>query len=1159
MLNPSDVYVSGGTSDLLVCWTDKVTKYDASSFYNFEQDNLPLHDLDERTHLLWERMGHPTSSVAGMSFIVSGDATSSCNPQYFVDLSSCLEALPDVINYPILVEVASFGNLGDLKLSNKTFGPDGALEIVNRNSAFAGAVDLSNNPMTFDDIDNTVGYSLATTVSSIFDASAPSITFDLFNSFLFSTEDRTFIASTTNRFDDPRYAEKEQYVFTRRVGRDQLGVLTASLSSTHVPFDNTALDKASSGLLFDIYDKLYRSEAGDAMNSFDASTLNETDNTTVLFPPQNLTDGSDVEDVVAASLYFNHLNSIKISDCDGPIYIRNFTVDGQRSKEYGIEISNSNVNLERCSVSRCTKAGLYAMNSRVNLLRGFVAFRNYGFENGARVGTDYAIKREKYSVLDNYGAGIYAENSTIDFKSTYARDVDKSSEASSLIYTHTHFDKDLPVPSQENLYCLSRNDIGLHAINSNILGGRTELDGSATRAWQDAIQIFSELNTEAGARLNNCSLNLAGRFLLYGNYFGLDAYNSDVSFDYFKAYGNQKEGMKLDGCAFTYNNNVYAGYLGASLYNTARDDYFQHQVTLLHNGAAITANNSTISPVYASSMPDFYETFMISGTHGVYHEGINGVVTHDVKPNVHLNSSKLDAIHASIYPVANGTVAEACLGEAIAAKNGSKVYLRGSKNYANKVIGDNSGNAQHRRAGIYASENSTVSIQGPTVVAQFGVDVLVDNNSELEICPHRDDEGNTLASSFNLDDGSNHTMVELHSTRACLVADNGSVINLQDLGSYHDLWPNADGTYGPALDLTRLDYLKKGQAGTTDYVSSVSAGSLQFYPNAFINQADLPFKPDKTNLTAKHRNFDTGSYTPQPYYYIFDVPIAESDKLTQTSGVTTGGMCLRALNKSKVNVQNVHFPTGHVQTSAVIYDLSGTDDVGEANCSRTFIWNIADDSILKASYLSVSGKHPQDSGYVGPSGTWGNSQPFSGAPNSTPDTSSLSVLDYYGADGAGQNLFGTGSAKNYGAFRLYFSIDPLANYLVDPSSVVSGYVPQVFAQGYQFSGNLSAPGTVSAEYTKAQFSGVGHIPSSTGFHYASSMVHSPKTVKAVLDDSAMNSFANAKHNTANKSGLANVVTRYDPYDQLFGGDSTSDKGKGKGVASVNNFNLRKLN
>ena len=52
MLNPSDVYVEGGSNDLLVCWTDKVTKYDASSFYNWEMDNLPLHDLEERTHRL---------------------------------------------------------------------------------------------------------------------------------------------------------------------------------------------------------------------------------------------------------------------------------------------------------------------------------------------------------------------------------------------------------------------------------------------------------------------------------------------------------------------------------------------------------------------------------------------------------------------------------------------------------------------------------------------------------------------------------------------------------------------------------------------------------------------------------------------------------------------------------------------------------------------------------------------------------------------------------------------------------------------------------------------------------------------------------------------------------------------------------------------------
>lgn len=1159
MLNPSDVYVEGGSSDLLVCWTDQVTKYDASSFYNFEQDNLPLHDLDERTHLLWERLGHPTSSITGMSFIVSGDATSACSPQYFTTLQSCLEALPEVINYPTLVEVASFGNLGDLELSNKVFGPNGSLEIVNRNSAFAGSVDLSNEPMSLDQVDTGFSnFSLVSAVSSLYDASAPSITFDLFNSFLYSNGQFIASGASTDRHKDLRYSLENQYVFTRRVGRDQLGVLTASLSSTVSSFDNTAFDKASSGLLFDRYDETYRSAGGESMDNFDASTVNEIDGTAI-FPPTSLTDGTDANDIVAASVYLNHLNSIKVSNCNGPVYIRNFTVDGQKSKEKGIEILNSTVNLERCSASRCTKAGLYAVNSDVKLLRGFVSFRNYGFTDGSRVGQDYNHKRESYDVLDDYGAGIYAENSTIDFQNTYARDIEKSSQASSLVYTDSNYTGDLPAPSQENLYCLSRNDIGLHAINSDIVGGRTELNGSATVSWQDAVQIFSELNTESGAKLQNCSLNVAGRFTLYGNYFGLDAVNSDVSFDYFKAYGNQKDGIRLDSCDFTYNNHVYSGYLGGALYDTARDDYLQHQVTLLNNGTAITANNSVIAPVYTSSMPSLYESFMVSATHGVYHQGVNEVTTHDIKPNIELNSSKLDAIHASVYPLANGNVAESCLGEAISAKNGSRVSLKGSKEFANKIIGANDGTAQHRRAGIYATDNSTVDIQGPTVVAQFGVDVLVDNNSQLNITPHRDDDGTTLASSFSLDDPDNHTIVELHSTRACVVADNGSVLNFQDLGSYHDLWPV--GTYGGALDLTRNDYLKGGEAGTTDYVSSVSAGSLHFYPNAFLDESTVPSKPDVTALNSKNRNFlNTGSYTPQPRFYLYDVPIAESDKLATAaaggvSGLTTGGMCVRALNQSKVNVVNVHFPTGHNQMSSVIYDFDGIDGL-EAACTRPPIWNIADGSILKASYLSVSGKHPQDAGYVGPSGNWYSA---SEAPDVTPDTSSLSVLDYFGPDEDGQNIFGQSTAKNYGPFRLYFSTDPLANYLVDPDTIVSGYVPQVFAQGYNFSGNLSAPGTVSGEYTKAIFSPTYYDTSDTGFHYASAMVHSPKTVKAVLDDSAMNTFANAKHNTVNKSGLANVVTRYEPFDTGFGGDSTSNKDSGKGVASVNNFNLRKLN
>ena len=74
------------------------------------------------------------------------------------------------------------------------------------------------------------------------------------------------------------------------------------------------------------------------------------------------------------------------------------------------------------------------------------------------------------------------------------------------------------------------------------------------------------------------------------------------------------------------------------------------------------------------------------------------------------------------------------------------------------------------------------------------------------------------------------------------------------------------------------------------------------------------------------------------------------------------------------------------------------------------------------------------------------------------------------------------------------------------------------------------------------------------------MMHSPDTIKAVLDDSASNTFANAKHNSVGKSGLAKVVHIYDAYDgSKFGGDSTTAKTDGNGIGSVNNFDLKKDN
>ena len=72
------------------------------------------------------------------------------------------------------------------------------------------------------------------------------------------------------------------------------------------------------------------------------------------------------------------------------------------------------------------------------------------------------------------------------------------------------------------------------------------------------------------------------------------------------------------------------------------------------------------------------------------------------------------------------------------------------------------------------------------------------------------------------------------------------------------------------------------------------------------------------------------------------------------------------------------------------------------------------------------------------------------------------------------------------------------------------------------------------------------------------MMHSPDSIKAVLDYSAAYTFANAQHNSVGKSGLAKVVEIYNPIKATFGDSFNNDTLAG-GVASVNNFDFKKDN
>lgn len=1139
MLNPNDLFVSGAYNNNYNCWQSTVTKYDTSSFYNWEEDNLPIYDLEERTDHLWGRLGNPTSSVTGFRFLVSSTATSSCDDSVFTSLSACMERIPEVINAPILVEVASYGNLGKIELSNKIFGPRGSIEIINRNfGKTEGATNLTVIGVEHSRTDSP--YYLASSIEAGVDHAAVYPFFATPNMVYEFSGAKTIggipIPSSTTNVDSRLSGSFT--IFTQK--KMLSSRLTAALGAknTTVPFTTYNTDTKVNFLPYE-----YNSEDSESIELYDASCINELTDTEITWGSSEDTGNNSIADSVA---YGNYLEEVKVHNSNGPIYIRNFYVDGSGVGRVsnGIEIKNSTVVLGNCAVARCTNAGLYAEDSNVVIINGFIAYRNYTFDSsGYRAGLPWLEKikavRTNRSKVD-YGAGILLKNSELNFSSTYDRDTTMFGQAAAnyAFFTAAY---GLPLPPISWLFSLSRNDIGLHAINSTIKGGKDETTGSALVTFFNAASINCELNSEAGILLENSIMYNDGRLILNGNFKGLHSVNSKVAIDNLQCKYNQKEGVLLENSQLRYNKNVYYPFieLDQSLAQTNQ----AHQSIFLNNGTHIKLVNSTYEYTQTSGIPDVYGRFIASASFGVEHN-LNGFKK---LPAIIVDSnSKLAIVNPGIE-ISNSFVesGKPSYGAAISVTNNSEAILKGTSKFVSKIIGPSTYAYQSKKAALYAGNNSSVKIQGPTVVARFAIDALAENNSTIEISPHKTSDGELDVSGFNLSNRGNHTNVELHSTRSCLVADTNSTIKLENLGDYSQYWPS--GAYGAAAITSGIDY----NTTSLGYAYYASGGSLQFYPNP----NDSTYSSNAAvNPTITLYTVSAMSVNPNGYNRFFSVAEpGDPGDAQDFSGITMGGMCVRAVNGSKVIVNNVHFPCGWWNPSAVVYDASTT--VGELACNRLFIWNIADNSQLDAKLCTVSSLHPADVSYYGPSGVWGD---VSGAPSTTPDTSSLSILDYYGKSTGYK--YSKSTFENRGPFRLYFSIDPFMNWGLPSSLDMSGFVPQVYSQGYQFSGNVAFPSGLSATYTSLIKESGGNLVAS-GFYYGSAIVVSPDTSKAVIDDSAANTFANAKHCSVGKSGLAKLVNIYLPYTGIYGGDSANAtvKSWGKGLRSVNTFDLRKDN
>jgi hypothetical protein len=364
---------------------------------------------------------------------------------------------------------------------------------------------------------------------------------------------------------------------------------------------------------------------------------------------------------------------------------------------------------------------------------------------------------------------------------------------------------------------------------------------------------------------------------------------------------------------------------------------------------------------------------------------------------------------------------------------------------------------------------------------------------------------------------------------------------MKDLGDYSINW--SESSYGLSSLTNDLDY------DTSDKALYTSGGYIQFYPNPndvslYSNDSGGPYGVENPSIGL----YSVNSFleNAQGYKYFLAPYIGQPENSSLFSSITYGGMCVRAVNDSIINIQNVNFPCGWWNPSSIVYDAVG--NISDPLCERLFLFNIADNSQITAKYVSVSSLHPADVAYFGPRGTWDNA---SAAPSATPDTGTISILDFYGP--ASGHPWAKTFHENKGPFRLYFSTDPACNWLTLPNGTRSGYASQVFSQGYNFSSTLTASGNLSAVYTSL----VGSNGSASGFYYAKDMIAGKDSLKAILDDSAANTFANAKHCSVGKSNIPKLVSILYPHKGSYGGDSADSEFKeyGKGLRSVNTFDL----
>jgi len=872
--------VTGGGQTLSGYAFPEVHKFDASSFYNWEQDNLPVLDLETRSNVLRQYLG--LTDVTGVTLTVSADAPKSASALgVYQNVQDALEVVPRRLRFPLLIEICDYGNLGDLNLADIHCEGDGALQIE--------CLQLARSH-TYGDV---------STVQATTEAGPSGVV----QTMITSIHDQTVVPPGT--FSP--YADSSISANIVTTSSTNLGVTCFSLEgwSRNGRIFTSVLPDSQNEAQTITFSPQYNRDASSLFPGGSLATANheyslgyyttDEESTIALDPSPKTRNGAgesliEARDVPVAvdpiqSVWWGaYFNKVEIKNCS-KVKLKNVCIDSASGldSQYpnqmsylcdtGLYITNSNVLLENTAICRVRKTGVNVQDSTVSIRGDFLIHRVY--------------ERNLDGTRPSEGVGLFATDSNIVF----------SPEDSSNLYAY--------VTGYGAMRNISKCGVGISLNNSLLTGGAINSNTVAATGQNAGVldarttRLYIH-NNQTGIKLVNSVYDLDGRTEVFCNINGIEAFQSNLTFQQFSVDTNQEKGFYLNHSNLFYgkDSDDLSGYSAFS--GTTKPgftcDYNGINVHVDKNSSIAPHDGVEFVPLMArwGGKTDRVKTgadMWIMSNHGTYGLGAYKA------PNIILNNNS-DAEFVNLSVAFNGAAAGVA-GACVQVSENSQGVFRGTErgatcfgSYGTVTLKNN-----WTTAAVAALDNSEVVFTGPTKIARAGVGVLAQNNSRAAFGPPTEDHTvwTPAYERFGLSSTDNHTKVDIHANRACLVANEKSLIEIKSLG-------------GSSLDADNSTDINQTFDASSTFVSATSGSYMRFSPNGFTEQLSSTFYGAD--------NFSLFSRT--------DAAFSDNDH----SGVTTGGMCVRAVGASKVDVNMVNFRIGNdglpSDVSGVCYNYNGT-------------------------------------------------------------------------------------------------------------------------------------------------------------------------------------------------------------------------------------------